>query len=186
MCWVRNILSLVLLLTYLDCTNRILSPTDSLLLYADALERKDYHKMYELMSNKYKKRISYKEFLKIIKENPKEVKSLIKLLQYPPEAVIQRTIIEYDSGERLILVLEDGEWKIDSNIFDFYNQSTPLRALYSFVRAIKNKRYNILLRFIPKNIDVEIYDKRATIRYYKNHEVHLILEDGLWKIESWN
>lgn len=214
------VISLMLPFIFVCCYRRNLSPEEVLIHFAEAIEDKDYKLAYELMDEEYKGRVSYKEFTKEIEENHEEIKSFVKLLKYPPEVVEKYIIIKYGTGDELRLVLEDNQWKVDSNIINFYDQSSPKKAIYSFIKAIKNRRYDILLRFIPneqkenitpevlkdkwykeekeeidqfitrfianREVSVEIYDRRATIRYYKNHEVHLIFEDGVWKIESWN
>ncbi len=53
-------------------------------------------------------------------------------------------------GDQLTLVLVDGKWRIHGNVVDFYDQSTPRAALRSFVRAMERRRYDVVMRFVPK------------------------------------
>jgi hypothetical protein len=50
-----------------------------------------------------------------------------------------------------LLVYEDGTWRVDGSTIDLYGQSSPAAALRSFVRAFKNRRYDVLLRFVPES-----------------------------------
>jgi hypothetical protein len=38
---------------------------------------------------------------------------------------------------------------VDGSAIDLYSQATPEAAASAFVRAVDNKRYDILLRFVP-------------------------------------
>ena len=64
-------------------------------------------------------------------------------------AGIVTAVVTAPSGESLLLVYEDGAWRVDGSAIDLYGQSTPESALRSFVRAFRNRRYDVLLRFIP-------------------------------------
>ena len=53
------------------------------------------------------------------------------------------------TGDTLLLVYENGRWKVDGSAIDLYAQNTPRQAVTSFVRAYERKRYDILMRFVP-------------------------------------
>jgi len=46
-------------------------------------------------------------------------------------------------------VFENGAWRVDGSAIDLYSQATPESASLAFVRAVGNKRYDLLLRFVP-------------------------------------
>ncbi|HZS38462.1 MAG TPA: hypothetical protein VFF06_16620 [Polyangia bacterium] len=52
-------------------------------------------------------------------------------------------------GERLPLVMENGAWRLARDPLDFYPQRTPAEALRSFLRAVENRRYEVVVRFVP-------------------------------------
>ena len=58
-------------------------------------------------------------------------------------------LVTAPNGETLLLVLEDGEWRLDESAVDPYGQTSPRAALYSFVRAFEQNRYDVLLRLAP-------------------------------------
>ena len=54
------------------------------------------------------------------------------------------------------MVYQDGLWKVDGSHLDRYGQDTPRQAVTGFVRAFRNKRYDMLLRYAPRaerNVD---------------------------------
>ena len=69
-------------------------------------------------------------------------------------------------GPTLLLVYEDGEWRVDGTSIDLYSQATPERAVAAFVRAYENQRFDVLLRFVPdaqkKDLTVEGLQKAWT------------------------
>ena len=54
-------------------------------------------------------------------------------------------------GAKLLLVYEGDGWRVDGSALDLYSQESPEAALASFVRAFNNKRYDVLLRFVPES-----------------------------------
>jgi hypothetical protein len=84
-----------------------------------------------------------------MRENPEEFRETVSALQKTsgdPEIVAR---LRYGLGDEISFVIEDGRWRIDSPVLDFYRQATPRDALRSFVRAIERRRYDVILRFVP-------------------------------------
>ena len=52
-------------------------------------------------------------------------------------------------GETMLLVYEGGMWRLDASVIDLYGQGTPRHAIEAFLRALENKRYDVLMRFVP-------------------------------------
>lgn len=117
--------------------------------YAEAVRAEQYDRAYELMSATFRKRYSKKEFVRLLQENRGEVRFNAARLAGKPRAVRVEAKLAYGDSDDLRLVKEKGVWKIASDPGDFYGQDTPAHALRSFVRAIENKRYDIILRFVP-------------------------------------
>jgi hypothetical protein len=83
--------------------------------------------------------------------HPKEAQALatrIKTASEPPERTAQ---VRTKNGDQLLLIYQDGSWKIDESAIDFYSQRDPRLAIGSFVRAFDYKRYDVLLRFVPSD-----------------------------------
>jgi hypothetical protein len=51
--------------------------------------------------------------------------------------------------DRVVLVHEAAGWRLEAPPLDPYGQATPRAALRSFVRAVENRRYDVLVRLAP-------------------------------------
>jgi hypothetical protein len=125
------------------------SPQRALETYAAALREGRTAEAYALLSADAKKEIPYESFQRIVKENPDEVREIARSLGNPASPPRVTAVVTAPSGESLLLVYEDGAWRVDGSAIELYGQSTPEAALRAFVRAFRNRRYDVLLRFIP-------------------------------------
>lgn len=101
------------------------------------------------MSLEYRKQVDQKSFIQTLRENPAEMKFILQQLRARARQVTIVANLDIGSSEQMQLINEAGRWSIASDPMDFYPQRTPAQALRSFVRAIENKRYDVLLRFVP-------------------------------------
>jgi len=125
------------------------SPQGALDAYAEALAEGRSRDAYALLSVEAKKDIPYSAFQRILRENPEEIAQLGRSLRQRPSPPRVTAVVTAPGGESLLLVLEDGAWRVDASAIDLYGQATPSAALRGFVRAFKNQRYDVLLRFVP-------------------------------------
>jgi hypothetical protein len=124
-------------------------PDETLRAYSKALREGRAKEAYSLLSDDAKKTIPYESFARIVKENPQEVSELATALERPADAPRVTATVTPPGGPVLLLVYEDGAWKIDGSSVDLYSQATPERAVFAFVRAFDNGRFDVLLRFVP-------------------------------------
>lgn len=127
------------------------TPEGALSAYSQALREGRTRDAYALLSADAKKDIPYETFQRILRENPEEVKELGRALETRAAPARVTAVVTAPNGEALELVYEDGAWRVDASAIDLYGQSTPAIALRSFVRAFKNRRYDVLLRFVPES-----------------------------------
>lgn len=126
-------------------------PVAALDAYADAVESGNYARAYMLMSSDYRARVSREAFVKMLRESPTDVRTAARRLRAGAQAREIRAVYVYDdTGEELLLVEEGGEWRLDMNPLDFYPQDSPKAALRSFRRAVELKRYDVLVRLVPR------------------------------------
>jgi hypothetical protein len=118
-------------------------------LYAEALQAGRARQAYDLLSDDAKKGIPFEAFERMLKENPEEAKSVAGSLLRPSGTPQVTATVTSPDGKTLLLRLEGGKWRIDRSAIDLYAQDTPESALRAFVRAFENKRYDVLLRFVP-------------------------------------
>jgi hypothetical protein len=161
----RRPIALVMLASLaVACGGRQGGPQRALGEYSRALERRDYDRAYELMSEAYRSQHSKEDFVRMLEENPREVKETASRLRSARGDLDVTAELRYGLGDRMQLVREGGDWKIASNPVDFYSQATPREALRSFLRAYSLKRWDILLRLAPKT-----YRERMTAESVRDH-----------------
>ncbi len=124
-------------------------PDQALHAYSVALESGRAEEAYALLSGEAKKAIPFEAFQRMLKENPDEVRELAQALRRPARPPEVTATVTPPGGPTLLLVYENGEWRVDASSIDLYSQATPERAIAGFVRAYENHRYDVLMRFIP-------------------------------------
>jgi len=126
------------------------SPESVLSAYARAVQRGQLADAYALLSDDAKKTIPFEQFKRMIQENPEQAQELTRALDRPSSGPARITArVTGADGEPLLLVYESGGWRVDGSAIDLYSQAAPESAALSFVRAVENKRYDLLLNFVP-------------------------------------
>jgi len=125
------------------------SPRGAVDAYAAALDAGRERDAYDLLSAETRAELSFEDFQKRLKQNPAEVKALVQSLSVPAGPAYVTATVTTRDGQSLLLVLENGAWRVDQSALDVYTQTSPQKALGSFVLALENKRYDVLLRFVP-------------------------------------
>ena len=126
------------------------SPESVLSAYSRAVQRGQLAEAYGLLSEDAKKTIPFEQFKRMIQENPEQAQELVRALDRPNSGPARVTAkVSGADGEPLLLVYENGAWRVDGSAIDLYSQAAPEVAARSFVRAVENKRYDLLLRFVP-------------------------------------
>lgn len=126
------------------------SPESVLSAYSRAVHRGQLVEAYALLSEDAKKSIPFDQFKRMLQENPEQALELSRALERPQSGPPRVTAkVTGSDGEPLLLVYENGAWRVDGSAIDLYSQATPEAATSAFVRAVQNKRYDLLLRFVP-------------------------------------
>jgi hypothetical protein len=126
------------------------SPEATLSAYSHAVQGGRLAEAYALLSEDAKKTIPFEQFKRMIQENPEQAQELIRALDRPQAGPARVTAkVTGADGEPLLLVFENGAWRVDGSAIDLYSQATPESAALAFVRGVENKRYDLLLRFVP-------------------------------------
>ncbi|HWO11174.1 MAG TPA: hypothetical protein VNN80_16880 [Polyangiaceae bacterium] len=125
-------------------------PREAVREYALALREGRTKDAYALLSAEARGRVSLREFERMVAENGREIEDISAGLLAPAEVPRVTATLTSPEGEQLLLVYEDDGWRVDASALDLYSQETPETTLASFVRAFNNKRYDVLLRFVPE------------------------------------
>jgi hypothetical protein len=119
--------------------------------YSLAVESGKAAEAYALLSSESKKSISFEQFQRILKENPEEARELAQSLRRPQSGPprVTATVTGPDGESSILLIYEQGAWRVDASAIDLYSQRTPEAAVKAFLRAYENKRFDVLLKFVP-------------------------------------
>ena len=127
------------------------SPRSAVDAYAEALSARDFDRAYTLTSDAYRRQHTRDEFVSALRSNPEAVKETVARLGAAGRRFEVTARVPYgDLGEELRLVNDDGAWRIDSDPLSFYEQDTPRAALRSFLRAARLGKYDVMMRFVPR------------------------------------
>ena len=127
--------------------------------YATAVAAGDAARVYALMSLAYKREHTQEDVARLLRDNQGDLRDAGARLRHGLELETSARMRYGDSGDELALVEENGSWKVVADPIDLYPQDTPSLALRSALRAIRLKRYDVLLRLVPKE-----YRERMTTR----------------------
>lgn len=150
----------------LACGGSRAAPTGALDRYAAALRAKNYDAAYALMSSEFRARVERDEFVRMLRDNPREVEDTAKRLGGSSRKLELSAELRYGLGDSLVLIEEGGQWRIADNPLAFYDQSTPRATLRAFVRAYRLERWDVMLRMVPRayadRMNVEILRTQFT------------------------
>jgi hypothetical protein len=137
----------------LGCARPATGPGATLSALAAALERKDYGAAYALTSADFRARVppaAFRAELAELDDGGAGTRALAQRLRAAGDSRHARVAVELAPGEPLGLVDEGGRWLVDeAALFEPWSQKTPRAALRSFVRAVEERRYDVVLRFCP-------------------------------------
>jgi hypothetical protein len=117
--------------------------------YARALDEGRADEAYGYLSDDARRGISLEAFRRVVKEDPEGVRDIGRSLERPTSPALVTATVTTVSGDELLLVLENGRWRVDLSSLDLYAQDTPRHAVLGFVRAVEHQRYDLVLRYVP-------------------------------------
>ena len=124
-------------------------PAEVVLAYSAALETRRYGDAYKLMSADYRKRNSLASFTRMVRRDPRGLTRIMERLKSQADRLDVSASVQYGDNDTIMLTSEKGTRRIAEDPTDVYSQRTPRDTLRSFVRALEQRRYDIVLRFVP-------------------------------------
>ena len=85
----------------------------------------------------------------MVKENAAEMKDIAQALARPASDPVVTATVTSPKGETILLVYEEGRWRLDGSAINLYGQATPQPVGRGFLRAFERKRYDVMIRFVP-------------------------------------
>jgi hypothetical protein len=140
-------------------------PSDTLRAYASAIEEGRTDEAYALLSRDARRQVPIEVFRRSIAAGRDEALELARAIERPAVPAAITASLALPNGDRLDLVLEDGQWRVTAAAVDWYSQVTPRRAAETFLRALEKKRWDVLIRLVPdverEGVPVGSEDERA-------------------------
>jgi len=131
------------------CARRAPGPADTLAAYGAAVERHDYAVAYALTSDGFRARVPMEAFRADLETGGEDTQTLAKQLRTDAARHPAHVEIELDLGETVSLVEEGGRFRVDGAPLQPWSQTSPRAALRSFIRALEQRRYDVVLRLCP-------------------------------------
>ncbi|HJL19337.1 MAG TPA: hypothetical protein RMH99_26970 [Sandaracinaceae bacterium LLY-WYZ-13_1] len=204
---VPTILACVGALAALGCGGgpRVEGPSPTIAAYARALERGDEDAAWALLDEDARRGRSEDEHAALMAQNAEELEAQGDALARAAgsDAVEARARVTLQSGETVVLVLEDGRWRIDGGILDAAGLGTPRDAVAAFRRALMRRDLAGIERVLsrqtraeweeevrrvvestadPDDLEVEIQGNRARVRTTGGGAIELVRESGEWRV----
>jgi hypothetical protein len=173
--------------------------------YAAAAERGDSDALYALMSKRSRRDLGREGVRRLVTETRVELRRSAEALGRSGVEVQATAEVRYDDGERAVLELEDGVFKVGSADALPAAPRTPAEALGALRKALARRSYSALVRLLsletqsalesdwnalvsgledPETLDVRVQGDRAEVRLSGGHTIKLRRELGVWRIED--
>ncbi|HEY8429968.1 MAG TPA: hypothetical protein VIL20_16410 [Sandaracinaceae bacterium] len=200
-------LSLALAIALCGCaaSPRVEGPERTVRAYAAALSRGDARTAWVLLDDEARRGRTEAEHAALMEQNAGELAAQGEALERATEGerVRARARVPLRSGESVVLVLEDGEWRIEGGVLDAAGLGTPLDAVAAFRRALMRRDLLGIERVLarqtraewedevrrlvestadPDDLEVEIQGNRARVRTTGGGSIELVRESGEWRI----
>jgi hypothetical protein len=147
------------------------APEATLDAYTRAVQAHRIDDAYALMSAEYRRTHDRAAFERSLLSSDGKAMSRLRGGKLTLEAEV-----DLGDGEKLPLVWEDGEWRVARDPLDFYPQATPEEALRSFIRAVENHRYEVVLKFVPQRYRATITVEKLRERWEGDKRAELLAQ----------
>lgn len=180
-------------------------PSRTVARYAAALQRGDAQTAWRLLDQDARRGRSVEEHRALMTSNAAELRDQGEALARAahPEATDAHARIELASGEVVVLVLEEGGWRIDGGVLDAAGLATPQDAVAAFRRALMRRDLRGVERVLsrqtraeweeevrrvvestadPEDLEIEIQGDHARVRTTGGGLIELVRESGEWRV----
>jgi hypothetical protein len=182
---------------------RVADPSATTQRFATALRDDRPEVAYALLDGELRQSLDRARFLRLWRENRAELQQLGARLAQSSARPAAHAQLDLEGGEHVVLVLEDGRWRMQGGILDAQALSTPLDAVLELRRALQRQSLPSLLRVLsqerraawlaafdksvqqtsdPLDLRVEVHDDTAVVHLSGGGEIHLKREAGQWRV----
>jgi hypothetical protein len=183
-----------------------LDPQLGLRAWSEAIAHNDPHTAYALLSSSVKSRVGESDFTLQWKAAPAELSDQQDSLR--AATVNRQAAVHQRDGRALVLVREDGLWRVASPRPRDEGADSPEEALRRLVDALDARDFDAVLRVLAEPLrssleqalgerleklrasikkgGIEASGDHARIRYDSRYHIDLIQENGRWRIRDFN
>lgn len=165
----RLLIAFALVVAALACAHQPEGPAATLQAFGAALARNDLRGAYALTSADFQKRTPYEVFAAGLGSSAGDTKDVGRRFAEQAAHVEPRVEVQLAQGETLALVLEGGRWRVDGPAPEPWGQRTPRAALRTFVRALGERRYDVVLRLVPRRHRADLTADKLR-QYWEAHQ----------------
>jgi ketosteroid isomerase-like protein len=180
-------------------------PTRVVRSYAGALQRGDADGAWGLLDEDARRGRTRDDHTALVTANAAELRDQGEALERAArtDAMEARARVPLASGETVVLVLEDGRWRIDGGLLDAAGLGTPQDAVAALRRALMRRDLPGVERVLSRqtraeweeevrrvvestedvdDLEVEIQGNRARVRTTGGGSIELVRESGEWRV----
>lgn len=171
--------------------------------YAGALQRQDAEAAWSWLDEDARMARSFEAHRRLMAQNRAELGEVSAALRASAPRVQATARVILESGETVLLSLEDGVWRLDGGVMGAAGLARPLDAVAAFRRALMRRDLVGLEAILsrrsraewaeevrrwvestadPDDLEVEVQDRRARVRTSDGRAIDLVRESGEWRI----
>ena len=132
------------------CAHQRGSPPDVARAFAELVARADWERAYALMSEDYRRRVSLVAFRGEMEGERKVVAADASRLAGAELDGAVVAVVRTRAGDRVRLTFDGSGWRLDEQPLAPFGQHSPRAVLRTFVRALEQRRYDVVLRLVPE------------------------------------
>ena len=175
--------------------------------YATAIARNDARAVYAMLTDEAKVAFGVDGTRRLLFDTREEVLRQTKAVGSDRAKVRAVAEVPYVDGERAVLEVEDGRYRVSAAAGLPFGARTPGAALSELRRALAQRSYASLIRVLtsdtrgslegdmrtlvdglerPETLDVKVHGETAEVSVPGGHRVLLKREAGVWRVHDFD
>lgn len=182
---------------------RVPEPGSTARAYFAAVKADNADAAYALLDPALRAELERERFDRLWRENRTEMLELAAAAERTDSQVVAHARAELADGEEVVLVLQEGQWRVAGGVVDAQALGSPMDAVIAMRRALKRQSLPSLLRVLsrerqaawlasfeetmdrtsdPLDLRVEVSGDEAIVHTSDGGEIHLKREAGKWRV----
>jgi hypothetical protein len=175
--------------------------------YARAVAKGDSGAVHALLTEEAQRSYGRDGTRRLLGDGKDEILGQARAFSLPTAKVRVEAAVPYLDGERAVLEVEDGRYRISAAAGLPASARTPAQALADLRGALSRRSYAALVRVLsrgtrtalerdlralatglenPESLDVKVHGETAEVVVPGGHKVRLVREAGVWRIHDFD